>query len=317
MKKEILAKIEAYDTIIVHGHTRPDGDCYGAGYGLKYTIEETYPNKTVYYVGESTTFYDYIGSKDDISDDTYQGALAIIVDTATKTRVSDDRWRLADFAIKIDHHIPVDDYGDLIWVDTSFPACSLMVTEFINDFKDILKVPKKAAVALYTGIVTDTGNFIYRGVGAKTMNLAATLLDYGVNVYDDVMKNVNRRPLVKVKFEGYVLQNFEISSQGFAYIKLPLSVQEEYGVSNEIAAASVSLLSDIEGVSAWGAFIEYPNTSVIRGRIRSSDLEIDQLANKYQGGGHKYACGTNHDSWENIDEFIIDMDKVIKKKRSE
>jgi len=317
MKKEILTKIKEYNKIIIHGHTRPDGDCYGAGFGLKYTIEETYPEKEVYYPGESTAFYNYVGSKDDIADSVYEGALVIVVDTATKTRVSDDRWRLADFIIKIDHHIPVDDYGDLTWVDTTYPACSLMVTEFINEFKDELNIPKKAAVALYTGIVTDTGNFVYRGVGAKTMNLAATLLDYGVQVYDDVMKNVNRRPLVKVKFEGYVLQNFEITDNGFAYIKLPLSVQDEYNVSNEIAASSVSLLADIEGIKAWAAFIEYPNTEVLRGRLRSSSIELDKLANKYSGGGHKYACGTNHQGWSNVDDLIAEMDILLKNKRSE
>ncbi len=313
MKKEILKKINEYQRIIIHGHTRPDGDCYGAGFGLKYVIEETFKDKEVFYVGESTTFYDYIGSKDQINDSLYDGALAIVVDTATKTRISDDRWQLAEFVIKIDHHIPVDDYGDIIWVDTSYPACSLMVTEFVNDFKDVLNVPKKAAVALYTGIVTDTGNFIYRGVGAKTMTLAATLLDYGVHVYDDVMRHINKRPLAKVKFEGYVLQNFEISKHGFAFIKLPLKIQDYYQVSQEIAASTVSLLADIEGVKAWAAFIEYPNTDILRGRIRSSDLEIASLANEFKGGGHKYACGTNHPNWDDVDKFIEAMDKLIKK----
>jgi len=312
MKKQIFEKIKEYNTIILHGHNRPDGDCYGAAFGLKYLIENTYPEKKVYSVGEATSFYDYVGYKDQIEDDVYNDALVIVVDTAIQTRISDDRWQKGKYIIKIDHHIPVDDYGDIQWVDTSYPACSLMVTELINDFKEELKMCKKSAVALYTGIVTDTGNFIYRGVGAKTMLLAATLLDYGIEIYDDVMKYINMRTIEKVKFQGYVCNNFETTENGFAYIKLPLSLQEEYGVTQEIAASNVGMLSDIEGIKAWGVFIEYPNTDIIRGRIRSSSLVINEIANKYDGGGHKFACGTNHTSWNNIDQFVSEIDKLCK-----
>ena len=137
--KRILDKIKTYDTIIIHGHQRPDGDCYGAQFGLKDIIKTTYPNKQVYVVGETSDYVSFLGDIDTISDDVYKGALSIVVDTATSERISDKRYTLGNYIIKIDHHIPVDNYGDLRWVDTNFPSCAQMIAYFRYKFQNELK----------------------------------------------------------------------------------------------------------------------------------------------------------------------------------
>jgi phosphoesterase RecJ-like protein len=86
--QRILNKIKSYDTIIIHGHKRPDGDCYGAQFGLKNIITSSFPNKKVYVVGERSDFVDFVGKVDTITDDVYEGALSIVVDTAVKDRSS-------------------------------------------------------------------------------------------------------------------------------------------------------------------------------------------------------------------------------------
>ena len=122
--QKILNRIKKYETIIIHGHKRPDGDCYGSQFGLKNIIQQSFPEKKVYVVGQRSAFVDFIGQMDVISDDVYKGALSIVVDTAVEDRISDERYKLGKEIIKIDHHIPVDDYGDIRWVDTSFPSCA-------------------------------------------------------------------------------------------------------------------------------------------------------------------------------------------------
>lgn len=311
MKELIVEKLIEYDTIIIHGHLRPDGDCYGSQFGLKYTIENTYPNKKVYVVGEETEFYTHIGKKDQIDDSVYDEALVIVVDTGTTSRISDQRYNKGKYLIKIDHHIPVDNYGDIQWVDTTYPACSLMITDLFDDYQDKFKMTREAAIALYTGIVTDTSGFKYRGVNEFTLLKSSTLLKFDIDMYSDIYKYIKKRPLNKVKFEGYVCQNFESTPNGFAYIKLPLSVQNEFEVDNEVAASSVAMLSDIEGIKAWAVFIEYGNDS-IRGRLRSNDIPISDIANEFGGGGHQFACGTNHDNWESIDKLIKRFDEYLK-----
>jgi phosphoesterase RecJ-like protein len=305
--ERILNKIKSYDTIIIHGHKRPDGDCYGAQFGLKNIIKESFPQKKVYVVGETSDFVDFVGKMDTITDDTYQGALSIVVDTAVKDRISDQRYTLGKEVIKIDHHIPVDQYGDLIWVDTTFPSCAQMITYFYYKFRQELKLTQEGAIALYTGIVTDTGRFRFRGVSQLTHQLAGLLIDKGVDV-EYIDNKLSKETLEMIALKGYVYSNF-VTTKGFVYLKMTRDVIEKYQVTDEQAASMVGLIGGIDGYPVWALFIEYPNE--IRIRLRSSGPTIDQLANKYGGGGHAKAAGAKLENWNELPQFIKDVEEVV------
>lgn len=309
---KILNKIKEYETIIIHGHKRPDGDCYGAQFGLEDVIKSSYPNKKVYVVGETSEYVSFVGSPlSEIDDKLYNGALSIVVDTATEERISYPKHRLGKEVIKIDHHIPIDNYGDINWVDTNFPSCAQMIAYFYHTFNSELKLSKKGATAMYTGIVTDTGRFRYRGVSKLTHEMAGLLIEKGAdNEYID--SHLSVETLNMVKFKGYVYSNFKLTDDGFAYIILKRDVIDEYKLTDEQAASMVNLLSGIEGYPIWALFIEYPNDE-IRIRLRSSGPNIDDLANKYQGGGHAKASGCKLDSWDQLDDFIKDANIWAKK----
>ena len=306
--QRILNKIKAYNTIIIHGHKRPDGDCYGAQFGLKNIITSSFPDKKVYVVGETSDFVDYVGTMDVITDDIYEGALSIVVDTAVKDRISDQRYTLGKEIIKIDHHIPVDNYGNLRWVDTTFPSCAQMITYFYYKFKDELTLNEAGAIALYTGIVTDTGRFRFRGVSKLTHQLAGLLIEKGVDVeYIDQM--LSKESLEMIALKGYVYSNF-VTRKGFVYIKMTRDVIEKFNVTDEQAASNVNLIGGIDGYPVWALFMEYPNE--IRIRLRSSGPTIDKLANKYQGGGHAKASGCKLESWDQLEQFVLDTEQVVK-----
>lgn len=306
--QRILNKIKEFETIIIHGHKRPDGDCYGSQFGLKNIITSTYPNKKVYVVGQTSDFVDYVGKVDTISDDLYEDALVVVVDTATEERISDPRYTMGKYLIKIDHHIPVDDYGDLRWVDTNFPSCAQMISYFYYKFKKELKLTKEGAIALYTGIVTDTGRFRYRGVSKVTHQLAGMLLEKGVDV-EYIDQQLSKETLEMVGLKGYVYSNYK-TADGFIYLKMTRDVIEKYNVSDEQAASVVNLLSGIEGYPVWALFIEYPNE--IRIRLRSNGPTINELANQYAGGGHAKAAGCRIENWDQLDDFIKDCEAVVK-----
>ena len=80
MFEEILQQIQAYDTIIIHRHNSPDGDALGSQIGLKHIIQDNFPEKNVYTVGDGTRRYAFMDGSvmDEISDEVYNGALAII-----------------------------------------------------------------------------------------------------------------------------------------------------------------------------------------------------------------------------------------------
>ncbi len=304
--KHIYQKIKEYQTIIIHGHKRPDGDCYGAQFGLKNIIQNTYPEKNVYVVGQTSDYVDFVGKVDIISDDLYNGALSIVVDTATEERISDERYKLGKEIIKIDHHIPIDQYGDYQWVDTNFPSCAQMIAYFATTFN--MPITKEGAIAMYTGILTDTGRFKYRGVSRLTHELAGMLLDNGADV-EEIDAHLSKESLDVIRYKGYVYQNF-ITDNGFIYVKVKNDILKQYHLTQEEAASVVNTLGGIEGYPVWAIFLEQENGE-IRVRLRSNGPDIDQVANQFRGGGHAKASGATLLSWDELEPFIKAVKEVI------
>lgn len=314
IQAQILEKIKEYNRIMIHMHIRPDGDCYGAGFGLKNIIKESFPKKEVYVLGDKAEYVGFVGEPDIVDDELFKDALAIVVDTASEDRVSDQRFKLAKFVIKIDHHIPIADYGDLIYVDTSRPATAQIILEFYLRFQEELKMNMDAAIALYTGIVTDTGRFRFRSVTADTFLAVAHLLNYGLD-FVDVLTRLSLKSENLMKLQGYVLLNFQKTENGVAYIKLYPEIIEQFTVSLEEATSLVNELSTLDDCPVWILFAEYDN-KIVRARLRSKGPAIDQLANKYDGGGHAQACGANLGTWEKTDELLKDADELVKAYKS-
>ena len=310
IQEQILEKIKEFNRIIIHMHIRPDGDCYGAGFGLKNIIKESFPEKEVYVVGESAEYVDFVGTPDIIEDDMFKDALSIVVDTASKDRVSDQRFNLAKYVIKIDHHIPIEEYGDLIYVDTTRPATAQIILEFYLQFQEELKLNMEAAKALYTGIVTDTGRFRFRSVTGDTFIAVAYLLNYGLD-FVDILTRLSQKSESLMKLQGYVLLNFQKTENGVAYIKMTPDVIERFDVSLEEATSLVNELSTLEDCPVWILFAEYEN-NIVRARLRSKGPAINELANKYNGGGHAQACGANLGTWDKTEELLKDADELVK-----
>lgn len=307
--EKIKALIEKYNTIILHGHIRPDGDCIGSQYGLYYLLKENYPNKNIYITGETSEFVSFIGRPSLINEELFDGALSICLDCAVSERLSDTRFNLSKEVIKIDHHIPVEDYGNYQYVDTTAPACAQIITELYMKYQNEWKLTKEAALALYVGISTDTGRFKFDSVNERTFLAAACLVSHGVDLgYIDNQLSVET--LESLKLKGYILSNFKISEHGFAYVTLTREEIERFGVSDEDAAAQVSTISTIEFCPVWAILLEYPNDE-IRIRLRSRGPAINLLANEYGGGGHAKASGAKLNSWNDLDVFVQKADQLV------
>lgn len=309
MFKEILKAIEAYERILIHGHIRPDGDCYGSQFGLAEIIKENYPEKDVHVVGDTSDFVSFLGTpeKATITDEMYNGALAIVVDCGSADRVSDQRYQTADKVIKIDHHIAQIHYGDIVYVEEESPACCQIITRFAKEMG--LKINEKAAFALYTGLVTDTGRFRFRGVDSATFDVASELMKHNVDV--ELLDNkLSVETMNVIKYKGYVLANACFTDCGVVYVKVTRDVVNQFGLTDEEAASQVGLLGTVEGYPVYLLFMEYPTE--IRIRLRSRGPRVDKLANMYGGGGHEKAAGAHLDSWEELPRFINDINKLNK-----
>ncbi|MDQ0272076.1 DHH family phosphoesterase [Cytobacillus purgationiresistens] len=305
MKEQILAAIKRYDTIIIHRHIRPDPDAYGSQGGLAEVLKASFPNKNIYTVGKEEETLHYLRRLDDIPNKTYSGALVIVCDTANSDRICDDRYLLGDQLIKIDHHPNMDPYGDLIWVDTDASSVSEMIYEFYLFGMDKgLKMSDEAARLLFAGIVGDTGRFIYPSTSNKTFDYAGELIQFNFSRTELFDKMYEMKPNI-VKLHGYVLQNFEMRSDGVAVMVITKELLEEYQAKPAEASLLVSELAHISGIKAWVFFIE--ETDQIRVRFRSKGIVINELARKYKGGGHPLAAGASIYSWDEMNEVIVDL----------
>ncbi|MFW5865383.1 MAG: DHH family phosphoesterase, partial [Candidatus Izemoplasmataceae bacterium] len=265
--RQIHDKILEYKRIIITPHARPDGDCIGSALGLKDIIQTTYPDKEVYVVGEHTDYIRFLGDLDTIEDDLFKDALVIAVDTASEERIADQRYKTGDFLIKIDHHINVNSYGDIEYVDTSRPAAALIIIDLFNAFKNEYKMSSFGAKALFTGTLTDTGRFKYSGVDADTFRNVAMLYENGLDALS-VYKELDTRTEASVRFKGYVLQNYKKTENGVAYIEITEELINDFGVTIEEASSNVNELSVFEDCPIWVLFAEYEE-KIVRARIRS------------------------------------------------
>lgn len=304
----VYQKVKDYQTIIIFGHKRPDGDCYGSQNGLKDIIKSTFPMKSVFVVGEKVDNLSFIGQMDQIEDDIFPQALAIVVDTATRDRISDSRYKLCKEIIKIDHHIVLDNYGDINVVEELIPATCLLITKFLLS-NETLKISLNGATALYTGTITDTGNFRYRGVNAETFHLAGVLLNYGVDT-EWIDQNLSVQSLRSLRLKSYVYRSFKVTKNGFAYAVINRMIIKYYNVGYDEAASLVNLLANIKECPVWALIIRYPKD--IRVRIRSNGPNINKLAEKYDGGGHHKAAGASLKSWSKMRPFVKDADALVK-----
>ena len=314
IKKQILDKIQEYSRIILFRHVRNDGDCVGATKGLKEILRLTWPEKEVYVIDAETAKYlEFMGPEDaDVPDEIYADALGIVLDTASASRISNMKYTLCREVIKIDHHIPLEHYGSIEWVEEERSSCCEMVVDFYNTFRDVLKINSEAATHLYTGMVTDSGRFKYSGVTGDTLRNAAILLDVGVDT-DLLFARLYLEAYEYLKFKAHIYERMQITENGVAYIYIDRAMQEEFGLSLEQASACIGNLDSIRGCISWIAFIESGDEAgTIRVRLRSRFVHINSIAEKYRGGGHACASGATVYNREEVDALLADADALVK-----
>lgn len=309
--KAVLDKIKQYNKIVIFRHKRPDGDAVGSTMGLCDVLRATYPEKDVRIINND--FADYVaflGEEDKpVSDEFFGDALGIVIDTATEDRISNPQYSLCRELVKIDHHIPLSPYGDVMWVEEERSSACEMIAAFCDAFRDELVLTRKAATEIYTGMVTDSGRFRFRSVSGDTMRLAGMLLDAGVDT-DTLYANLYMKDFAEFKFESYVYKKMKITKNGVAYIYVDRAMQKKFSLTSEQASASVSYLDSIKGSLIWLAFIEGAEGE-IRVRLRSRFVTVNALAEKYGGGGHACACGATVHTKKEAKQLISDADAIL------
>lgn len=306
MYKEIYDKICSFDTIIIHRHQKPDGDAIGASFGLKYAIEETFPNKKVYVVGDDLGRFSFVGKIDVIEDSLYNDALVFVLDTGARALISDTRYDKGKFLIKIDHHQIQENYGDLSLVQVDRESCCGVIIEFlrVNEFV----ISTDCASVLFLGMVTDSGRFRYSSTSKTTFENAAFLMQYSPRL-EEIYNEIYTESLSSVMLKARYVSKIKQRDSGVGYIYTSKEEIIELGLDPYyISRGMVSCMSGIKEIPVWANFTELSDGRVLC-EFRSSGANVFKVASMFGGGGHLQACGATIGSAELIENVLIELDK--------
>lgn len=314
MVDEIQKNIEKYDKIIIIRHQNPDPDAIGSQTALATMIREAYPTKQVYTTGIDLPVLDWIGKMQVVSPETYKNALVIAVDTANSPRIDNDgSYKLAAKIIKIDHHPNVDPFGDVNWVDEGYSSCAEMIYTLTEKIEP-LKISKKSAYSLYSGIIGDTNRFLYAETTYRTLMIAAKLAKTGIDI-SEISLHEDEMSARVARLEAYILNNLKITDSGFGYIVIRKDTLDQFNLDDGELDHVVPLIGRINDVNNW-IVVSEKDLNRFRVNLRSKNVSINGIAEKFGGGGHPLASGAYVGSMEQVEALIKDMDNLNKQKEN-
>lgn len=309
MYNKILNEIKTHNRIILHRHNKPDGDAMGSQIGLKHILKENFPEKEIYVVGDPAGRYDFMDDciMDEISDEMYSDALAIVLDCGSSHLISDERYKLASSTVRFDHHIFCEEICPFEVVDTSYESCCGLIAHFAKECE--LKVPSIAAKSLFTGMVTDSGRFRYDATSARTFALASFLMEQDVCL-EDIYRNLYAEDFEGKKLRAQFLLKVQFTEHNVAYIYTTLEELKELNKDTfSISRGMVGTMADTKGVDIWVNFTETEEGVLCE--LRSNSYNINPIAVKYGGGGHQKASGATVADRETAMAMLADLDAMI------
>ena len=314
----ILSCLEGVRTVIIAGHTRPDGDCVGACMGLWHYLRDNYPeieaDVRLEPVPESYKVIagveQIIGSYED--DKVYD--LFIALDASDKGRLAGAQkyFDTAKHRICIDHHISNQNFADANYI---FPEAS-STCELVYELIDEEKITKEIAECIYVGIVHDTGVFQYSCTSAKTMNIAGRLMEMGI----DFSRIVDKTYYEKTYEQNRILGQALVVSQLFLDGKCIASIvtkeeMEKYQVLPKHLEGIVQQLRATKDVEAAIFLYENEDGSFKASMRSSGKVDVAVIMMSYGGGGHIRAAGATIEgnAKEILEGIVKDVEKQLLK----
>lgn len=307
---KILNQILNNDIITIYHHVRPDGDAIFSSLALYEYLKSNFKSKKIILCGtEESDLVKVKFSK--VSDKTISNSLAIVLDTANKERIDDNRCLNAKLIVKIDHHPNLDPYGTINNVNDTAVATSEVLYELLTskDFKKY-KINSKCANYLFKGILMDSLNFKTNNTTAKTLLIASKLVEeFNIDI-------------AKANFDLFskTIENYQKTTKFRSYLKIKHNLAyaiynrndlKKIGLGYSECKNNIDEFSNIKGINIWCVFAYNENTKLYDGSIRAKrGYIINKTANLFNGGGHKYASGVKNLSLKDIDKLLNILVKI-------
>lgn len=280
--------------VLLVGHARPDGDCVGSIVGLsrllatrgvasRLVLPDPVPRRLAF-LAASDPFLPATGWEP--GDDR-----VVFVDCADRLRAGRALMDLLGVpAACFDHHLSNEGFARMNFVDAACSATSELLAGLAYDAG--LRVDAPAALALYVGIMTDTGRFSYPSTTRRTLELAGRLMADGADPALAASEVYEKESMARMRLLGRFLASLRFFHGGRVCVGvLPLGVFEETGATLEDTEGLVEYARAIEGVE-FGVLLEERREDV-KGSLRSrrAGARSDLAAARFGGGGHACAAG--------------------------
>src|SRR3989339_879859 len=280
MKNQIKELLKKVNTVLVAGHSDPDGDSIGSMLGLGFMLEQA--GKTVHYycVDSVPRVYSFLPGVDKIKKNLTPGQrfdALFVVDSSDLSRLGDkttDFRALAGTIVNIDHHHDNTNFGDINYV-----VAASSTSEAIFDLALYLKakLDRRIAECLYVALLTDTGNFRYENTTIKA-----------------------------VRSTALAMSGLRFAAEGkICWTAVTGEMMEQVGAMGEDVVGIVDCLRSIEGVEVAIFFRE--KDEVVKMNFRSKDrVNVSEIARKFNGGGHLKAAGAVvNGNLEKVEAMVI------------
>ena len=314
IKKELYKKIfkiiKDYDEIVLVRHIGPDPDAIASQIALRDSIRLTFPNKKVYAVGAGVHKFKYLGNLDKVEYDELTNPLLIVLDVPNFFRLDGIEGLEYQAILKIDHHPAEDIIGDVDWTDETMSSTCEMITNLILNTKLILD--QKIAENLYIGMVFDSDRFLLQNTSVETFKTVYDLLNISKINFIPLYDNLYERGIIEEKFRAYLINNIKISENNFGFIYVSEDVLKKYNVESTIVSNQVNDFYFIKELICWMFVVYDERNKIYKANIRSRGPIINEIASKYNGGGHKFASGCRSKDYKDMEKLAKDLDEACK-----
>jgi phosphoesterase RecJ-like protein len=303
-RQEVLDELREASRFVLVTHENPDGDALGSLVGMHRVLLALGKDSVMFMASDEFPlpyeyrFFELDGLQSTLPDDLAERTI-VFLDCGNIDRNPVGAFKREEAHIlNIDHHHDNTRFGTVNHVveDASCTA------EIVWDLMRALQVEPtiEIAEALYVGLVTDTGKFMYENTDAHTHRVAAKLIDAGVDVDDTYRRLYEHVPIEKLRLVARALGGIQrYCGDRLALSYITAADYEAVGAGEEMTEGIIDHLRSLDGTKVAAMIRDLGD----RGRaarkvsLRSSAGEIDvsAIARKHGGGGHKRAAGFSTD----------------------
>ena len=315
MYEKLFAEIQKAERIAILSHVPPDGDALGSMLAL-YEALRNIGKQVDAYTHEVPATYTFMPGLDALKKEPQSTAydLVILVDCADVRMLGPflPIYESAGMTASIDHHISNSGNGKVNVLDFEASSAAQIVLSVLEAGN--LPITVSMATNLYVGISTDTGNFCYSNVNARTFEDVARLMRFGADLTFAANNLYKRRTLLKTRLFGQAIQNLELFAQGRLAVMVIDHPDFEALGSSEL---------DYEGVIDFARDVDTVEVAVLMRRARENrykislrsknGVDVNAIAQHFGGGGHKQAsgCMIRGTQQEVRDALIAEISKVL------